>query len=117
MNLHEPQLTALQHTTRRHFFGQCAVGLGAIALNQLLSADGRAAVSVDPAHPMAQRPPQFAPKAKRVIYLFMAGGPSQLDLFEEKPKLRELSGQKPPPEPPSPFPGADRRQPAEREQP
>ncbi|MEA3208772.1 MAG: hypothetical protein QOE70_1829 [Chthoniobacter sp.] len=97
MNLHELPSTALQRTTRRHFFGQCAVGLGSIALQQLLSTDGRAAINVDAAHPMAERAPHFAPKAKRVIYLFMAGGPSQLDLFEDKPKLRELSGQKPPP--------------------
>ncbi|MGV3664162.1 MAG: DUF1501 domain-containing protein [Prosthecobacter sp.] len=84
---------ALQHSTRRHFFGQCAVGLGTVALNQLLNAD----VPVDAEHPMAARVAEFAPKAKRVIYLFMAGGPSQLDLFDDKPKLREFSGQKPPP--------------------
>jgi hypothetical protein len=91
------QAAALRHTTRRHFFGQCALGVGALALNQMLAGEARAAVAIDPAHPMAQRPPQFAPKAKRVIYLFMAGGPSQLDLFDDKPRLRELSGQKPPP--------------------
>jgi hypothetical protein len=97
MNLHEVESSSLRLTTRRHFFGQCAVGLGLIALNRLLGADGRAAVTFDPAQPMAERAPHFAPKAKRVIYLFMAGGPSQLDLFEDKPKLRALSGQKPPP--------------------
>jgi hypothetical protein len=86
------------NTTRRHFFGQCGVGVGAVALNQLLAADGHAApsVKVDPADPMAQRKPHFPAKAKRVIYLFMAGGPSQLELFEDKPKLREYNGQKPP---------------------
>ena len=98
MNLHELESAALRQITRRHLFGQCAVGLGAIALNQLLSAESRAAINVDAAHPLAERAPQFAPKAKRVIYLFMGGGPSQLELFEDKPKLRELSGQKPPPE-------------------
>ena len=88
----------LHEITRRHFFGRCGVGLGAIALNQLLGEDGFAAAGpkIDPAHPMAPRAPHFAPKAKRVIYLFMAGGPSQLDLFEDKPKLRELQGQPPP---------------------
>ncbi len=88
----------LHEITRRHFFGQCGVGLGAIALNQLLSADGLSAAGpvIDPAHPMNPRAPHFAPQAKRVIYLFMAGGPSQLDLFEDKPKLRELQGQPPP---------------------
>jgi len=88
---------ALQHSTRRHFFGQCGVGLGSVALNHLLSADVHGALPVDAAHPMAARAADFAPKAKRVIYLFMAGGPSQLELFEDKPKLREFSGQKPPP--------------------
>ena len=91
MNPHD---TELRDITRRHFFEKCGVGLGALALNQLLSADG--AVNIDPASPMAPRMPHFAPKAKRVIYLFMAGGPSQLDLFEHKPKLAELTGQKPP---------------------
>ncbi len=88
----------LHEITRRHFFGKCGVGLGAIALNQLLSEDGLGAGGpvIDPAHPMNPRLPHFAPKAKRVIYLFMAGGPSQLDLFEDKPKLRELQGQPPP---------------------
>ncbi len=87
----------LRDVTRRHFFNQCAVGLGAIALNELLGADGLGAVQIDPANPMAVRPPQFPAKAKRVIYLFMAGGPSQFDLFDDKPKLRELNGQPPPP--------------------
>src|SRR5438045_2310393 len=79
--------------TRRHFFGRCAVGLGGIALNELLRADGFGANPViDPAHPLAARSPQFPAKVKNVIFLFMAGGPSQLDLFDDKPKLRELSG-------------------------
>jgi len=84
-------------TTRRHFFGRCAVGLGAIALNQMLREEGFAAgPKIDPAHPMAARTPPLPAKAKNVIYLFMAGGPSQLDLFEDKPKLAELTGQAPP---------------------
>ena len=83
--------------TRRHFFGRCAVGLGAIALNQLLREEGFAAsVKIDPANPMAPRAAPLPAKAKNVIYLFMAGGPSQLDLFDPKPKLVELSGQPPP---------------------
>lgn len=88
----------LLETTRRHFFGQCAVGLGQIALASLLR-DGKihAAESTRPVNPLAPKPPHFASKAKSVIYLFMAGGPSQLDLFEHKPKLVELSG-KPIPE-------------------
>ena len=70
-----------------------------MALHSLFAADGWAAhrVKLEPTNPMAPRAPQFAPRAKRVIYLFMAGGPSQLELFEDKPKLRELTGQAPPP--------------------
>jgi hypothetical protein len=82
--------------TRRHFFGRSAVGFGAFALNQLLSEDGFGAVKIDPAAPMASRPPQLPARAKNVIYLFMAGGPSQLELFDDKPKLREFSGHTPP---------------------
>ncbi|MDX2042578.1 MAG: DUF1501 domain-containing protein [Acidobacteriota bacterium] len=90
----------LRDATRRHFFGQCAVGLGSIALNCLLARDGFAEPQkpqIDPARPMAARKPPLAAKAKRVIYLFMAGAPSQLELFSDKPKLRELTGQPPPP--------------------
>ena len=84
--------------TRRYFFSQCGVGLGAIALQSLLAQEGVAAsLSPDPTNPLAERAPHYAPKAKRVIYLFMAGGPSQLELFDDKPKLRELTGQKTPP--------------------
>jgi len=88
----------LLETTRRHFFGQCAVGLGQMALASLLR-DGKihAAENTQTVNPLASKPPHFASKAKSVIYLFMAGGPSQLDLFEHKPKLVELSG-KPIPE-------------------
>ncbi|MCI0389210.1 MAG: DUF1501 domain-containing protein [Acidobacteria bacterium] len=87
----------LQETTRRHFFGQCAVGLGSIALNWLLAREGFGAPqSPQLANPLAPRKPPQPARAKRVIYLFMAGGPSQLELFEDKPKLRELHGQKPP---------------------
>jgi hypothetical protein len=88
----------LQSQTRRHFFGQCGVGIGALALNLLLQRDGRGAKTVhyDPANPLAARPGHFVPKAKNVIYLFMAGAPSQLELFDDKPKLRELDGQPPP---------------------
>jgi hypothetical protein len=82
--------------TRRHFFGQCAVGVGSVALAQLLAGEAGAAVKIDPANPMASRAAPLPAKAKRVIYMFMAGGPSQLELFDYKPKLRELSGQKPP---------------------
>jgi hypothetical protein len=85
--------------TRRHFFGRCAMGVGSIALNTLLAREGlaRTRVEIDPVHPLTPRKPPFFARAKNVIFLFMAGGPSQLELFDDKPKLRELDGQKPPP--------------------
>lgn len=95
LNPHDDWLRA---QTRRHFFQRCGVGVGALALQQLLQKDGHAAsVQIDPQQPMRPRQPQFEPRAKNVIFLFQAGGPSQLELFSDKPKLRELSGQAPPP--------------------
>ena len=89
----------LHHQTRRHFFGGCGVGLGGIALNQMLVADATAKhlPAIDPSRPMAKRMPPLPAKAKNVIFLFMAGAPSQLELFSSKPKLNELHGQNPPP--------------------
>lgn len=86
--------TRLLASTRRYFFGQCGVGLGSMALASMLSGEGYGStVLPDPQDPLAPRQPHFAPKAKRVIFLFMAGGPSQLELFDYKPKLQELSGE------------------------
>jgi hypothetical protein len=88
--------------TRRHFFSRCALGLGGIAMASMLN--GRKAYGAEAAsgltplpNPMAPRAGHFAPRAKNIIYLFMAGGPSQLDLFDYKPKLVELNGQPIPP--------------------
>jgi hypothetical protein len=75
--------------TRRHFFGRCGLGLGTAALATLLKENGLAQISPQ----ISDRPPHFAPKAKRVIYLFQAGGPSQMDLFDPKPGLDKLRGQ------------------------
>ncbi len=75
--------------TRRHFFGRAATGLGTAALASLLERDASASVRAQPALPGF---PQFAPKAKRVIYLFQSGGPSQIDLFDPKPRLKEFAG-------------------------
>jgi hypothetical protein len=72
------------------------VGLGAIALQQLLRQDLSADapdVATRPSDPLAPRPSPLAARARRIIYLFMAGGPSQLELFDFKPKLQELDGQ------------------------
>jgi hypothetical protein len=70
--------------TRRSFLAQCAGGVGAVALWHLLARDGYAATS---------KSPHFAPTAKRVIFLFMEGGPSQIDLFDPKPEMRKWDGQ------------------------
>src|SRR5437763_12189335 len=83
--IHDRALTL----TRRHFFQQGALGLGTASLASLLAND---------AHGAAARParfggipslPHFAPKAKRAIYLFMNGGPAQMDLWDYKPKMQE----------------------------
>jgi hypothetical protein len=85
---------------RRHFLGTCVTGLGAMFLGSM-QADGAAAIGSssqlsfarDPQFPLAPLPPQFPAKAKRVIYLNMAGAPSQLELFEYKPELKKFDGQ------------------------
>ncbi len=79
--------------TRRWFLQQCGVGLGTIALGQLFARNGWAA---PPANPLAPKTPHFKPKAKRVIYLFQAGGPSHLELFDHKPELAKWDGKLPP---------------------
>ena len=80
--------------TRRELLAQGGLSLGAIALGQLMHQDGLAATSAS--DPMAERQPHYPAKAKHVIYLFMAGGPSQFEMFADKPKLREYDGQTPP---------------------
>ncbi|MFO0907842.1 MAG: DUF1501 domain-containing protein [Isosphaeraceae bacterium] len=86
---------------RRWFLQQCGVGLGSIALAQLLGDAGHAtsARAEDAAaDPLSPRAPHFAPRAKRVIFLFMAGAPSHLELFDNKPQLAKFDGTLPPPE-------------------
>ncbi len=76
---------------RRWFLKECGVGLGAAALTALAADDAKAS-----ADPLAVKAPHFAAKAKRVVYLFMAGAPSHLDLFDYKPELVKMNGQLPP---------------------
>ena len=71
--------------TRRHFFSRTSTGIGTAALASLLGGGAAAA-------PGASGLPHFAPRAKRVIYLFMNGAPTHVDLFDYKPKLKELHG-------------------------
>ncbi len=78
--------------TRRHFFGRTATGIGTAALTSLLSQD-RAFAQAPAGRPGVLRAPHFAPKAKRVIYLFMSGGPSHIDLLDYKPALRRHHGE------------------------
>ena len=90
----EIQLEAKKLITRRWFFRDCGLGLGAVALASLLN-EGK--ILAGPAqskavNPFTPRAPHFAPKAKRVIYLFQAGAPSQLDLFDYKPALLKYDG-------------------------
>ncbi|MFN9919235.1 MAG: DUF1501 domain-containing protein [Acidobacteriota bacterium] len=74
-------------TARRWFLKDCGVGLGALALRSLAAA---------PANPLAPKIPHVAPKATRVIFLFMAGAPSHLELFDNKPQLARFDGTLPP---------------------
>jgi len=88
----------LRDVTRRHFFGGCAVGLGSLALASLISGNqgGGVSAAAEPdvlQNPLQPKPAHFPGKAKGVIFLFQAGGPSQLEMFDYKPKLAELNGQ------------------------
>ncbi len=95
--MNPPCNRVLSPRTRREFLARAGCGFGALAFSYLLGRDGlatRAAnVSVNPLQPLASRPPQYAAKAKSVIWLFMEGGPSHLDLFDPKPALDKLAGQ------------------------
>ena len=89
---------ALQQTTRRHFFQECVTGMGAMALGSFLGGcnwlgakDGSALFNST--NPLMPHAPHFVGKAKSVIYLHMAGAPSQLELFDYKPDLMKLDGQ------------------------
>jgi Protein of unknown function (DUF1501) len=92
--------------TRRHFFKDCAVGLGSIALASLLNRDVDASPQSSTSKgrnpqlndPLAPKKPHFTPKAKRVIFLFQAGAPSQLEMFDYKPGLAKYNGKPCPPE-------------------
>jgi len=78
---------------RRHFLQETGCGIGSMALANLLASEGDTAESVKAVNPLQPREPHFKPTAKNVIFLFMAGAPSQLDLFDPKPLMRKLHGQ------------------------
>jgi len=78
--------------SRRWFLQQCGVGMGGLALHSLMGSNAFAGDA------MAPKQPHFKARAKNVIYLFMAGAPSHLELFDHKPQLTKFSGTLPPPE-------------------
>lgn len=80
-------------TNRRKFLASLGSGFGMVALQHLLAQDGYSAMT----NPMAPKAPQFPGKAKRVIFLFMEGAPSQMDLFDPKPALQQWHGKSLPP--------------------
>src|SRR6476469_4264071 len=100
---HPRNLEELREITRRHFFEQCGVGVGKIALASALlggtkqvfgAAPTTASATTKPSlNPWAVKPTHFPAKAKRVIYLFQVGAPSQLDLYDPKPTLAKFDGQ------------------------
>jgi hypothetical protein len=81
------------YQTRRGFLTSSASGIGLLALASLFQEDGLLASEVDAGQPLKPRAPHFAPKAKACICIYLEGGPSQIDLFDQKPKLKELHGQ------------------------
>ena len=88
---------SLLQVTRRHFYSRCIAGLGGIALGELLGGGrlGAAPNDGDPS-PLAPKDPHFHPRVKRVVYLFMAGAPSQFETWLWRPKLKELDGRRTP---------------------
>src|SRR5688572_2385447 len=84
-------------TSRREFLYRAGGGFGSLALTYLLGLDGLSSkgenVPIDPLNPLGPKKPHHSPTAKSVIWLFMEGGPSHIDLFDPKPTLEKLGGQ------------------------
>ena len=87
-----PVFSSQQPASRREFLRRAGGGFGLLALTSLLERDGLLAANAT-TNPLAPRPPHFAPRARNVIFLFMSGGPSHVDLFDPKPDLIRLAGQ------------------------
>src|SRR5207245_96705 len=84
--------------SRREFLARAGGGLGGLALAAMMGRASHGDDTDEPvANPLAAKPPHFAPRAKRVVWLFMDGGPSHLDLFDYKPALEKLAGEPLPP--------------------
>jgi len=92
----EAQRTALSYQTRRHFLGKCRTGMGMMALGSVLDScnlfSGNNADGSLVSNPLSPRSPHFQGKAKSVIFLHMAGAPSQLEMFDYKPELQKMDG-------------------------
>jgi len=90
-------LRKLEEQTRRHFIRNCTLGLGGLAFSSLLTgcnqSSGLVHQAISSRNPLAPRAPQFPARVKNVIYIHMAGAPSQLELFDYKPDLEKLNGQ------------------------
>lgn len=100
--INEAKQASLRYATRRHFLKESAMGLGALALGALMPGCGSSSAKnandgFDAANPLAPKLPHFAGRARSVIYLHMAGAPSQLELFDYKPDLIKLDGKDCPP--------------------
>ena len=85
-----------RYITRRWFLGDCGLGIAGMALHALAARESRAAAPAAGSQSLGPRAPHFPPQAKRVIYLFHAGAPSHLELYDYKPELAKRSGQLPP---------------------
>src|SRR5260370_27310693 len=95
-------MTMISHiewvTNRRDFLTKAGMGFGALALATMLAEDGLIPSAhgevpeIDPLRPLAPRPSHFEPRARSVIFLFMEGGPSHIDLFDPKPELTKQNG-------------------------
>jgi hypothetical protein len=81
---------------RRDFLNTCCSGMGGLALSSLLSsaasAQDRKRLEIDPLNPLTPRLPHVTPRAKRIIFLYQYGGPSQVDTWDYKPLLTQLHG-------------------------
>src|SRR6266436_1447798 len=98
--MHPCHRLAARALTRREMLARCAGGFGAVALAALLAETTPEAIAAEPGgpsardrfNPLAPRPPHFPPRARSVIFLYMDGGPSQIDTFDPKPRLAAEHG-------------------------
>ena len=88
----------IERTKRRWFFGECGMGLAGVAATSLLAQESKSAMQGEGASPLSAKQPHFPARAKRVIYMFQAGAPSHLELFDNKPELTKSDGKLPPKE-------------------